>query len=761
MRLTLLFLLSKKLHRRGRALTRIRNKLTCIGGDFSVSSLADVLLPLCLHPVYECSQNGAEEVYVMEAIATLGAIARWLPWGKYRSALWRLLAHLPNKEGHQERFLVAAICTMIDNFHFKVSLNENENEKSTKVLCFNSEGQKNSLGETLLQWKNLEKGLIPKVETYLVKKKVVGGMTIKSLRSPMVLALLSLFQKLPREIFEVKLSHLLTVLCNSLRNKESNERDAARRTLAKMATSIDLKYLSDILQELTVTLKEGYQLHVRAATVHSILLSLSDSYERPPCSSPEDAMSLSFDNCVPAMMDIIQQDIFGRASEMKEAENVQKRVIKEAVGVKSFSSLQIISSLIIFRPSLAISQGKKSAIFLTAVHALVSPFLERLRDPEVDKSTIGKVNECMNRIVVGLSNNSSVVFEELLPFVYATVSPFLISDEKLADSDSDSNDSDDENLPKIEVSKTNSKKIQDYKSTEQILTRKMQLSNPVYEWNPSSLKNPTDSKKAHEIQTNEKLQQTRVQGGENALTLTVSRHTRMKSSSKGLNDPVQVSAVTFGLSLLHSFLKRSKIQGQEMMADPFVRILTECVRYSSDNNIILLSMKSLHFLLQLNLPSIPEYKKQLGKYTLRLLITTGASNFKHEITQSCFKMLTLLIKTVEKNTTLLNLEAGSTSFNDDSQMKLYNKNIREGKVTLPLTQSQMQVLVSILQAALIEAEHHNSTFSLIKAITSRNYISPEYYDLIDTILKLSVQSHKTNVRQVSNSHSINCLTQIF
>ena len=746
MRLTLLFLLSKKLHRRGRALTRIRNKLTCIGGDFSVSSLADVLLPLCLHPVYECSQNGAEEVYVMEAIATLGAIARWLPWGKYRSALWRLLAHLPNKEGHQERFLVAAICTMIDNFHFKVSLNENENEKSTKVLCFNSEGQKNSLGETLLQWKNLEKGLIPKVETYLVKKKVVGGMTIKSLRSPMVLALLSLFQKLPREIFEVKLSHLLTVLCNSLRNKESNERDAARRTLAKMATSIDLKYLSDILQELTVTLKEGYQLHVRAATVHSILLSLSDSYERPPCSSPEDAMSLSFDNCVPAMMDIIQQDIFGRASEMKEAENVQKRVIKEAVGVKRFSSLQIISSLIIFRPSLAISQGKKSAIFLTAVHALVSPFLERLRDPEVDKSTIGKVNECMNRIVVGLSNNSSVVFEELLPFVYATVSPFLISDEKLADSDSDSNDSDDENLPKIEVSKTNSKKIQDYKSTEQILIRKMQLSNPVYEWNPSSLKNPTDSKKAHEIQINEKLQQTRVQGGENVLTLTVSRHTRMKSSSKGLNDPVQVSAVTFGLSLLHSFLKRSKIQGQEMMADPFVRILTECVRYSSDNNIILLSMKSLHFLLQLNLPSIPEYKKQLGKYTLRLLITTGASNFKHEITQSCFKMLTLLIKTVEKNTTLLNLEAGSTSFNDDSQMKLYNKNIREGKVTLPLTQSQMQVLVSILQAALIEAEHHNSTFSLIKAITSRNYISPEYYDLIDTILKLSVQSHKTNVR---------------
>eukprot|EP00957_Ditylum_brightwellii_P154191 11733675-Ditylum_brightwellii.AAC.1 len=46
---------------------------------------------------------------------------------------------------------------------------------------------------------------------------------------------------------------------------------------------------------------------------------------------------LPFDECVPAMMNLIQQDLFGVASEMKEMQDIQRRVTKEAVGVKSCS----------------------------------------------------------------------------------------------------------------------------------------------------------------------------------------------------------------------------------------------------------------------------------------------------------------------------------------------------------------------------------------------------------------------------------------
>jgi hypothetical protein len=40
---------------------------------------------------------------------------------------------------------------------------------------------------------------------------------------------------------------------------------------------------------------------------------------------------------------------------------------------------------------------------------------------------IGTINECLNRIVVGLAVNSSVDAKELLLYVYSTAAPFLYS----------------------------------------------------------------------------------------------------------------------------------------------------------------------------------------------------------------------------------------------------------------------------------------------------------------------------------------------
>jgi hypothetical protein len=86
------------------------------------------------------------------------------------------------------------------------------------------------------------------------------------------------------------------------------------------------------------------------------------------------------------MMDVIQQDIFGGASEMKEVESVHKRLVKEAMGVKSYSSLEIISRMILFKPSLhTIGHFKDgSPTSFSSIHLLVHPFLQRIRDPEID-----------------------------------------------------------------------------------------------------------------------------------------------------------------------------------------------------------------------------------------------------------------------------------------------------------------------------------------------------------------------------------------
>jgi U3 small nucleolar RNA-associated protein 20 len=137
-------------------------------------------------------------------------------------------------------------------------------------------------------------------------------------------------------------------------------------------------------------------------------------------------------------------------------------------------------------------------------------------------------------------------------------------------------------------------------------------------------------------------------------------------------------------------------------------------------------------LLRINLPSVSSIANELSPVVLEHLTAWGAaSNTQTDIVQGCFKTLNLLF--LHPN---LSIPEQVSSMEKGSN--------------LPLTTHQMQALISLLQSAVMESEHHNATFSLIKAIIVKKYISPELYDLMDAILKLSVQSHKPSVRLVSS-----------
>ena len=204
-------------------------------------------------------------------------------------------------------------------------------------------------------WRVLQKRLITKIEIYPAKEKVErGGYSEKTLRSPIALALVKLFRRLPEEIFEAKLPRLLVVVCNGLRNRDSNERDVARETLAKIAASIDIKYFPDIVRELAQLLSEGYQLHVRSAALHSVVLALSEINAGSGYLSAVDPESRIFSLCIPAEMDLIQQNRFVSANDIKEVEGVKKHLTKEASGGKSFNTLEIVARNILFKPYLAL-----------------------------------------------------------------------------------------------------------------------------------------------------------------------------------------------------------------------------------------------------------------------------------------------------------------------------------------------------------------------------------------------------------------------
>ena len=85
--------------------------------------------------------------------------------------------------------------------------------------------------------------------------------------------------------------------------------------------------------------------------------------------------------------------------------------------------------MILFSPHLALSAtdkpNKNARGVASAAHTLVLPLLKRLQEPDIHTSSIGKVKDFWNIIVIGLSHNTTVEAGELLPFVYMSVSLFV------------------------------------------------------------------------------------------------------------------------------------------------------------------------------------------------------------------------------------------------------------------------------------------------------------------------------------------------
>ena len=337
-----------QLHRRTRAFTRLRKIINSQqdkeSGQCQVSSqsISSVLLPLALHPVYESKQK-SEEAFALEAIATIGALSRHLSWNKYNNILSSILSQL-DRQPEQERYLIGALCAIIDGFTFELinPRNDDDDEEDPSV----PPGSKSSV------WRALEKRIVPKLESTLTKETTdKNGTRVKSLRPSILLALMKLFQKFPTEFFEAKLPRLLTVVCDTLRSKDSNERDVGRTTLAKMVCAMDLKYLSDVVRELAVSLTEGYKLHVRAAAIHTILLELSKS-------ETNESIALA-PRCVGGLMDLIQEDLFGEANERRESTETNVRYVKEAGGNKSEHSVStfLVTGLCIFADWLELTEA--------------------------------------------------------------------------------------------------------------------------------------------------------------------------------------------------------------------------------------------------------------------------------------------------------------------------------------------------------------------------------------------------------------------
>lgn len=690
-----------QVHRRAKAFTRLRHVLaeesrsSC---QFSAQSLSNVLLPLVLHPLFE-SKSTEEDTYALEAVATVGSIARLLSWAKYNNLIGTLLNQF-QRHPEQEKYLVGAICSVIDNMDFDLGINVDA--QNSAVM------------------RTLEKRIIPKTEELLVKEVKKAGNTETSIRPSIVLALLKLTQKFPREAFLVKLHRLLAVICDALKNRDSNIRDLARSTLSKMAVAIDSEFLADIVRELAVSLKEGYQLHVRAAAVHSVLLEFSEKKNDVP-EPTGDTTPTAFDRAVPALVDLIQQDLFGGAQERKEAEDSHVRHVKESGGSKSLHSLELIASMIQFDPA------RQTNTSTSSIHILVSPFLERLNAPSTTVKGIRRLKECLERIAHGIAKNKNVTGEKAYGFAYATIDHNARQD--FQDNTTANQEEDDDNPVKpIKVS-VSAGPIRDSKTSEQ-----ERASGTVSEWRPSTLHMTKSHREASDAKSLDGRKLRTVQDGQSAPKLTGSgRGSLAGRQTSRWSNPAHTAAVVFGLQIFQIALRKDTQERSPTLLDPFVRLLTDCVCSSRDTDVLRLSMKSFGSLLSVDLPSLTMYASTLSTQTVDLLASSGGNE---ELQHSCFKLLTFLLQKTGDREEALATQGG---------------NDLTDKVDLLKDQSKMDLLISFIRQSVIESEQHSHAISLLKAILACTYSSPDLYDLMECILEQSVRSPKESLRQQCSS----------
>ncbi|KAI5797940.1 armadillo-type protein [Peziza echinospora] len=399
-------------HRRARALRRLAASATTDG--IQSSNVAHFFLPLIEHFVFD--QEGAESHNLAaETVTTIGSLVEQLTWVQFKATFKRYVGYIKVKEG-LEKTVIRLIGVAVDALSraWIVSPHNPSNVIESKVQAVDEDGdakmesaestesvesaERTALSKVLPTEESLTKeicnGFLPTLVDYLHEKdeSTVG------LRVTIAISLVKLLKLLPRQLLQRKLPGVLTDVCHILRSRAQESRDLTRKTLTDITTLLGQEYFSFILKELRGALLRGYQLHVLSFTMHSILISVVPTY------SPG-----ALDYCLPLMMDIIMDDIFGVTGMEKDAEGYVSKM-REVKSSKSYDSAELLAQTATL-PNLA---------------KMIRP-IQALLEQNLTLKLVKKIDELLRRIGLGLMKNEAVNSRQILIFCYQSIQETYIS----------------------------------------------------------------------------------------------------------------------------------------------------------------------------------------------------------------------------------------------------------------------------------------------------------------------------------------------
>lgn len=380
-------------HRRLRALRRLATEAS--QGTLLSTNVAHFFIPLIEHFVFDKADDEIAHNLSAETVVTIGALASSLEWPQFRAVFRRYSGYIQSKPDVQKtviKLLGAVIDSLAQAAVEKNAIAEGSGPDIHMVGLPQKGRAKSALAATMPRKEkltdDLTNNLLPSLEKYLHEKDE----STVSLRVPVAVSVVKLLKVLPSEKLRDRLPPVLTDVCHILRSRAQESRDLTRKTLVDISTLIGPGYFGFVLKELRSSLARGYQLHVLSYTVHSILVATSSIFQ------PGD-----LDYCLPQIVAIVMDDIFGVTGQEKDAEEYISKM-KEVKSSKSFDSMDLVA---------------KTATVDHLVH-LIRP-LQVLLEEKLDLRTVKKIDELLRRIGVGLLRNDAIRDQRVLIFCYEII----------------------------------------------------------------------------------------------------------------------------------------------------------------------------------------------------------------------------------------------------------------------------------------------------------------------------------------------------
>lgn len=349
-----------QLHRRQRAIKRLGQ----VASQMSGSNIAHYILPMIERYAYVTDEKFRN--IANETVLTIEELIACVSYKQFIAIFKRYQAGL--KEGSEVlRDSVSLVVTIT-----KALLRNFKNEDQSKRM----EGLPEESDTLDVQ---LEREMIEPLCKILNKRNEETSIY----RAPLIEALSCLILCLTHERIVVILPSVLTKICQILRTRHDELRDAVRKNLGRAARTLGSKYIMFIIKELKTALARGFQIHVLGFTVHSIISSMQFKHGE-------------LDDSAGLITEVIMENIFGTTGQEKEADGY-RTTMKEVKHNKSFDLGELLAR----------------AISLPRFNDVISP-IKLLLQERITLKIQNKLDELLRRLTLGIYKNEDSTKQDML-----------------------------------------------------------------------------------------------------------------------------------------------------------------------------------------------------------------------------------------------------------------------------------------------------------------------------------------------------------